>query len=111
MAGKLLASTTGTAFEVFTVEDDGFELLSGRERLHVVEGKKKHGIRPTYWEQRCSSMQKELNLHYAHLYGGVEENLENMELEWGKLDGFTRYSNVSAADYHKIRVHMMKTDG
>ena len=24
-----------------------------------------------------------------------------MELEWGKLDGFTRYSNVSAADYHK----------
>lgn len=30
MAGKLLASTTGTAFEVFTVEDDGFELLSGR---------------------------------------------------------------------------------
>lgn len=40
MAGKLLASTTGTAFEVFTVEDDGFELLSGRERLHVVEWEK-----------------------------------------------------------------------
>lgn len=54
---------------------------------------------------------KKLNLHYAHLYGGVEENSENMELEWGKLDGFTRYSNVSAADYHKIRVHMMKIDG
>ena len=41
MAGKLLASTTGTAFEVFTVEDDGFELLSGRERLHVVEWEKR----------------------------------------------------------------------
>ncbi len=41
MAGKLLASTTVQLFEVFTVEDDGFELLSGRERLHVVEWEKR----------------------------------------------------------------------
>ena len=111
MAGKLLASTTGTAFEVFTVEDDGFELLSGRERLHVVEGEKEAWNPANVLGTEMFEHAKELNLHYAHLYGGVEENSENMELEWGKLDGFTRYSNVSAADYHKIRVHMMKTDG
>ena len=54
---------------------------------------------------------KKLNLHYAYLYNGTEENLENMELEWKKLDSFTRYSNVSAADYHEIRVHMMRVLG
>ena len=111
MAGKLLASTTGTAVEVFTVEDDGFELLSGRERLHVVEGEKEAWNPANVLGTEIFEHAKKLNLHYAHLYGGVEENSENMELEWGKLDGFTRYSNVSAADYHKIRVHMMKTDG
>lgn len=111
MAGKLLASTTGTAFEVFTVEDDGFELLSGRERLHVVEWEKEAWNPDNVLGTEMFEHAKKLNLHYAHLYGGVEENSENMELEWGKLDGFTRYSNVSAADYHKIRVHMMKTDG
>ena len=111
MAGKILASTTGTAFEVFTVEDDGFELLSGRERLHVVEWEKEAWNPVNVLGTEMFEHAKKLNLHYAHLYGGVEENSENMEREWEKLDGFTRYSNVSAADYHKIRVHMMKTDG
>lgn len=108
MAGKLFASTTGTAFEVFTVEDDGFELLSGRERLHVLEWEKEAWNPANVLGTEIFEHAMKLNLHYAHLYGDVEEN---MELEWGKLDGFTRYSNVSAADYHKIRVHMMKTDG
>lgn len=111
MAGKLLASTTGTAFEVFTVEDDGFELLSGREHLHVLEWEKEAWNPANVLGTEIFEHAKKLNLHYAHLYGDVEENSENMELEWGKLDRFTRYSNVSAADYHKIRVHMMKTDG
>ena len=48
---------------------------------------------------------------YAHLYGGVEENGQNREKEWAALDGFTRYSNVSAADYHEVRLHMMQVLG
>ena len=71
MAGKLLASTTGTAFEVFTVEDDGFELLSGRERLHVVEGEKEAWNPANVLGTEMFEHAKELNLHYAHLYGGV----------------------------------------
>ena len=82
MAGKLLASTTGTAFEVFTVEDDGFELLSGRERLHVLEWEKEAWNPANVLGTEIFEHAKKLNLHYAHLYGDVEENSENMELEW-----------------------------
>ena len=102
MAGKLLASTTGTAFEVFTVEDDGFELLSGRERLHVLEWEKEAWNPANVLGTEIFEHAMKLNLHYAHLYGDVEEN---MELEWGKLDGFTRYSNVSAADEDRRMEH------
>lgn len=53
----------------------------------------------------------ELNLNYAHLYNGIVKNSDNREAEWAKLDGFTRYSNVSAADYHEVRLHMIKKLG
>ena len=78
MAGKLLASTTGTAFEVFTVEDDGFELLSGRERLHVLEWEKEAWNPANVLGTEIFEHAMKLNLHYAHLYGDVEENSENM---------------------------------
>ena len=35
----------------------------------------------------------------------------NLEQEWSRLDGFTRYSNVSAADYHEMRLRMLDTLG
>ena len=50
---------------------------------------------------------KQINLRYSHLYNGTEETPENMEKEWSSLDSFTRYSNISAADYHKIRLDVM----
>ena len=34
-----------------------------------------------------------------------------MERLWGRLDGFTRYSNISAADYHEIQRSMLQEDG
>lgn len=52
-----------------------------------------------------------INLRYANLYGGVAETPENKLAEWNKLDAFTRYSNVSAADYHEIRLQMLDTMG
>ena len=50
---------------------------------------------------------KRINLRYAHHYRKVEENEQNREIEWTELDGFTRYSNISCADYHDIRLKMM----
>lgn len=54
---------------------------------------------------------KRINLRYAHIYNGVEETGQNREAEWDKLDAFTRYSNVSCADYHDIRLEMLKLMG
>ena len=51
---------------------------------------------------------KAINLRYEHIYSSVEETPENRELEWQKLDAFTRMSNISAADYHEIRTIMLK---
>ena len=54
---------------------------------------------------------KALNLRYAHLYAGAAETGENREAEWRKLDTFTRYSNISSADYHEIRLKMLQGMG
>ena len=54
---------------------------------------------------------KRINLRYAHIYSGVEETGLNREAEWDKLDAFTRDSNVSCADYHDIRLEMLKLMG
>lgn len=49
---------------------------------------------------------KRINLRYANLYEGVEETEANRESLWQKLDTFTRYSNISAADYHDVQLRM-----
>ena len=53
---------------------------------------------------------KELNYRYVCMYGSVEEKDKEkaMEEEWEKLDGFTKGSNIASADYHTIRVKLMK---
>ena len=50
---------------------------------------------------------KSIHLRYQHIYSGIEETDDNRELEWQKLDAFTRMSNISAADYHEIRTIML----
>ena len=52
-----------------------------------------------------------VNLRYAHLYNGVTECKENQLPQWVKLDTFARYSNISTADYHKIRQIMLREKG
>lgn len=54
---------------------------------------------------------KELNYRYDCLYnnGGKEyaEKEKHMAAIWQELDGFTKGSNISAADYHEIRLMIM----
>ena len=108
---KLLSATTEIEFDVLVDNDSGFDLLAERERLHLFYWEKEAWNLENIFDEVMFEQAKKLNLHYAYLYNGTEENLENMELEWKKLDSFTRYSNVSAADYHEIRVHMMQVLG
>ena len=52
-----------------------------------------------------------VNLRYAHLYNGVAECKENQLPQWVMLDTFTRYANISTADYHKVRQIMLREKG
>lgn len=60
---------------------------------------------------RLYAYAKKINLRYAYLYGGVEETEGNLEKQWKALDVFTRYSNISAADYHGVQLKMMACEG
>lgn len=108
---SMLSALTVPEIDVFTADGVTFDLLEGKNRL-----------RPYPWQQYawnpCNIFNStmfdqamELNLNYAHLYNGIVKNSDNREAEWAKLDGFTRYSNVSAADYHEVRLHMIKKLG
>lgn len=73
------------------------------------------------WKETASSLEnivdislfrkaKQLNMRYAHIYSGIAETAENSELEWQKLDTFTRYSNISAADFNDIQRIILKVE-
>lgn len=107
----LLLATCRARIDVFAAEEAGTELLAGRDRLAVFD-----------WRQEAQSLEhilsdtlfrraKRINLRYAHLYGGVPENEQAREDQWQLLDAFTRYSNISAADYHEVRLVMLAALG
>lgn len=54
---------------------------------------------------------KRIHLRYAHIYSGIEETEKNLQQQWNCLDTFTRYSNISAADYHSVRQKMIACEG
>lgn len=56
---------------------------------------------------RMHYLAKKLNLRYAHLYNNIAETEENLDSEWEKLDTFTRYSNISSANYHDVCIHIL----
>ena len=60
---------------------------------------------------RLHDYARRINLRYAHLYNGVEETKKQLQAQWELLDTFTRYSNLSAADYHEVQQKMMEHAG
>ena len=107
----LLMSTTAPVLDIFAAGKGGLELLEGRKRLRLFFWEREAWEPDNIFGDVMFERAKTINLRYAHLYGGVEENGQNREKEWAALDGFTRYSNVSAADYHEVRLHMMQVLG
>lgn len=94
---RVVAFTSGSALTLLA-KDGELEVFSW---LNLAL-KPEHILRDDLFAQA-----KRINLRYAHRYNQVEENDQNRETEWTKLDGFTRYSNISCADYHDIRLKMM----
>lgn len=107
----LLSATLRREIDVFSAGDPVLELLAQRERLRPFPWQDRAWQLPYLMDDVLDRRAKRINLRYSHLYGGVEENGENMEKEWRALDAFTRYSNISAADYHELRLKLMDAWG
>lgn len=91
--------------------DPAISLLDGRDGLEVfpwpeISLKTEHILQDTLFAQA-----QKINLRYAHIYNQIEETPHNQKAEWARLDAFTRYSNISCADYHDIRLKMLDAMG
>ncbi len=108
---SLLFATTVKDFHVFAANTSVIRLLAEYERLHVFDWKNESQKLEYILNDTLFEHAKQINLRYAHLYKQVPENKVSMEKEWQILDTFTRYSNVSAADYQVVRQKMLAYDG
>lgn len=95
-------------FHVLAAEMNGVMLL---DRMIPFEWKKETSGLEFIMRTRRDELAKRLNLHYAALYAPedapVLEIDENLDKEWEKLNTFTRYSNISAAEYYDVCARIM----
>ena len=108
---ELLFALNGLTLDVLAAQPSELSLLEAGERLRVFPWKEKALLPENLFDDRTLTRAKAINLRYAHLYSGIEETPENAESEWNKLNSFTRYSNISAADFHEICLQMMRRWG
>ncbi len=111
IVADLLQATLRPKLYVFAADTSGTRLLEAQERLVPYPWKKLAQDPDDVLKDRLYDNAKRLNLRYAHVYGGTAETEENRERAWAELDGFTRYSNVSAADYHEIQLRILEEEG
>lgn len=108
---ELLFVLGSKELDVLAAEPEELSLLEGRDRLRVFSWKEAALLPENLFDDRTLQRAKAINLRYAHIYNGTEETPANAQAEWEKLNSFTRYSNISAADYHEIRLQMLKSWG
>lgn len=105
---ELTLALPGKRIHVLADQPDGVKMMDGQNPLVCFDWKRETMQLEHIVGTRLHLYAKRVNLRYAHLYQQVEETAENRELEWNKLDAFTRYSNISTADYHDVRLRMLK---
>ena len=107
----LLLAIPGRVFHVFDAGESGTGLLVGRERLLAIPWEQ-IGRDPAHiFSDTMIRQAQRINLRYAQRYGGAGDAPGALAGEWEKLDSFTRYSNISAADYHQVRLGMLAALG
>ena len=111
LISQLLLSVKEKKIDVFSANETGFEILGSKERLSCFAWKDLAYKPENILSENLYRRAKAINLRYAYLYMGAEETEENLNKEWAKLDTFTRYSNISSADYHEIRLKMLSAMG
>ena len=92
---------------VFAAQISGILLLMQNTGIECFDWKAKSMLLESIRGTKTHYLAKKLNLRYSHLYSGIPENDDNMESEWLKLDAFTRYSNISSANYHDVCMQIL----
>lgn len=99
---QIIVFQQNSVFSELFAEYDGLEQLNWSRSANQIE---------YILNEKLLSLAKSINLMYAHAYSDVEINDKNLELEWNKINSFTRESNICAADYHEIRLRMLEAEG
>lgn len=107
---KLLLSTQCEKLYVFYAAQYSESLLESSDRIVNFLWKKVAENPKNIMEIALFDAAKKINLRYAHIYSGIAETEYNKQDQWQKLDTFTRYSNISAADYHDIQKQIVKAE-
>lgn len=107
----LIFAIEDIVFDVFMAESSTLDFLEDQERIRLFMWKREAQRLCNLLDETLLERAKRINLRYAHIYGGVPENDEMKEKEWKALDSFTRYSNISSADYHEIQLQMLRSMG
>lgn len=108
LLSNLLFAIPGKCIDVLAGSPEETLHYEEQERLNIFLWREEAGRLSNILEERLLTRAKHINLRYAHLYSGVAETHENLKAEWGKLNTFTKYSNISAADYHEVRLQMLE---
>lgn len=98
-------------FHVFADQPDYLQMMDDNKRLNIFDWKREALKLDNILDNVLLKRAQNINLRYAHIYCDVEETPENAVTEWNKLNTFTRYSNISAADYQEVRIEMLKYMG
>lgn len=104
----LLYMLPGKTLHVLAEREEDTACFEEQNRLALFCWKKEAQRLENILDEVLLLRARRINLRYAHLYSGVEETRQNMEEEWDRLDVFTKYSNISAADYHEVRLQMLE---
>ena len=108
LLGHILFAIPEKRIDVLAVNQKEVLHYESQERLRIFFWRREAEHLPNILEEKLLERAKAINLRYAHLYSGAAEIKENIEYEWGKLNTFTRYSNISSADYHEVRLQMIE---
>lgn len=108
---ELLLGSCRPSIHVFAANPAGAELLAGRERLEIFPWRQEAGKTENILSDGMYLRAKNINLRYACLYGGAGNTPREREEQWQALDAFTRYSNISAADYHEMQLRILEAEG
>lgn len=107
----ILFAISGKTIDVFLDETSSVNLLEEQNRLRLFDWKSESQKLENILDEVLLERAKRINLRYCNIYSGTPETNAEKEVQWNKLDAFTRYSNVSAADYHEIRLQMLSAWG